>query len=441
MKRKLLLCIVSFFCCNFIYAQTWNIVGSGTNGFCRVLAVYNNQLYAGGDVMNSSSLSDFSLRTHVARWNGTAWDSVGTGISSTVYSLKEFDGGLYAGGIFDTAGGNPAAGLAVYYGGNWSPVIPGAFLNSDVEAFKVHNNELLVGGLFYSSTCGSSDFGRWDGSSWLNCWPDFNGPVFEIEIYNNEIYSGGSFSYAGFVPANNIAKWNGTTWDSLSSGMDNSVNCLAVYNGELYAGGNFTTAGGTPASRIARWNGTAWNAVGTGTNALVATLATHNGELYVGGSFTTAGGNPANHIAKWNGISWSPVGIGLNYGVTSLIEFNTELYAGGFFGGNVVKLVDILTDVERSFANTISLFPNPVITEATINFGNSANRLNVELDVRLFNTLGEQLKHLSINSSSSGNGFSVSIDVSKLAPGIYFVTVTDEKSRVLGTVTRKMVKM
>lgn len=54
----------------------------------------------------------------IARWNGSRWSSLGTGMTDTVNALAWdglaiFSGGyLYAGGYFTYAGGVPAAHIA-----------------------------------------------------------------------------------------------------------------------------------------------------------------------------------------------------------------------------------------------------------------------------------------------------------------------------------------
>ncbi|HLG35423.1 MAG TPA: DNRLRE domain-containing protein [Bacteroidia bacterium] len=89
---------------------------------------------------------------------------------------------------------------------------------------------------------------------------------------------------------------------------------------------------------------------------------------------------------------------------------------------------------ENYFSNAINIFPNPATTEVTINFSKAAR-----CTVQLCNTLGEVLEHraLTPNPSPSGEG-SASIDVSKVVPGIYFITITDEAGNKM---VRKVVKM
>ncbi|MDO8628897.1 MAG: right-handed parallel beta-helix repeat-containing protein, partial [Phycisphaerales bacterium] len=56
----------------------------------------------------------------IAKWNGSAWSALGTGMNAEVYALTVFDGGtgpaLYAGGIFTTAGG-----VSAHYIARWEP--------------------------------------------------------------------------------------------------------------------------------------------------------------------------------------------------------------------------------------------------------------------------------------------------------------------------------
>ena len=239
-------------------AQSWAAVGGGTDGWVASLASYNSELYLGGYfgiVYNTTGPS--ILTNFIAKWNGTNLDSVGRGMDNLVYALTTYNGELYAGGSFTSAGGNPASCIAKWNGSTWSPV--GSGMNA-------------------------------------------NGIVRSLAVYNGELYAGGGFNSAGGNPASRIAKWNGTSWDSVGTGMNDNVYSLAAYNGELYAGGAFSIAGGNFANQIAKWNGTSWSSVSGGTDADVFSLAVHSGELYAGGLFDYVGGFAvqAYSIAKWN---------------------------------------------------------------------------------------------------------------------------------------------
>jgi trimeric autotransporter adhesin len=322
---------------------SWSSLGTGSsngvNGTVHTLTVFDDglgggpALYAGGEFTAAGGVT----ANRVAKWNGVSWSSLGTGtangVSSAVHALTVFDDGsgggpaLYAGGVFTTAGGEPANRIAKWNGVSWSRLGTGSAngLNEWVYTLTVFD----------------------DGSG--------GGPA---------LYVGGQFTTAGGVPANRIAKWNGTSWSSLGTssanglgGVGTAVQALTVFDdgsGEgpaLYAGGSFTKAGGAPANRIAKWNGVSWSSLGTssanGVNEMVHALTVFDDglgggpALYAGGKFTTAGGAPANRIAKWNGVSWSPLGTGsangVNWWVRALTVFDDgsdegpALYVGGHF--------------------------------------------------------------------------------------------------------------
>lgn len=276
-----------------------------------------------------------------------AWNqSIGQpGMSTAVRAMASFQGDLYAGGLFTTAGGASAAYIARWNGASWSAV--GGGMDSDVMALCVFDDgngpALYVGGTFtMAGTLPVNRIARWDGNNWSDVAGGVTGgEVRAMTVFDDgagpALFVGGTFSNAGSVSARRIAKWDGKAWSALSSGMTGtplSVDALAVFNdgsgSALFATGAFTTAGGVAVANIAKWNGAAWSALGSGmTGGKGAALAVFNdgrGEaLYAGGDFTTAGGNQANRIARWNGSEWETLGSGISgglVGVMGLISYN-----------------------------------------------------------------------------------------------------------------------
>jgi trimeric autotransporter adhesin len=225
-----------------------------------------------------------------------------------IKALAVFDDGggpaLYAGGMFDTAGGVPASGIAKWDGATWSPL--GEGMNAGVLALAVAD--------------------------------DGGGPA---------LFAGGGFTLAGGMPANRIAKWDGASWSALGQGMDQGVLALTVADDgggpALFAGGTFTSAGGAPANLVAKWDGGAWSALGSGVppgfGAMIMAMSGFDGgtgpALYVGGLFTSAGGVAAANIARWDGSNWSPLGGGVNLPAGAFARFDDgageALYVGGGF--------------------------------------------------------------------------------------------------------------
>src|SRR5260221_5773104 len=193
-----------------IYAAAYLDVGEGPS------------LYVGGSFAFAGS--DAALR--VARWTGTHWSPLGSGLMGVVRSLVAFDDGsglaLYAGGDF-------LGQVAKWDGTSWS----------------------MVGGGFTVSGFGTANVRA------LAVFDEGSGPA---------LFATGSFAAAGGVPCNGIARWDGSAWSALGSGLAGPAPqgiALGVFDdgtgAALYAGGDFTSAGGVAASCIARWNGAQWS--------------------------------------------------------------------------------------------------------------------------------------------------------------------------------------
>ncbi|MBL8861446.1 MAG: hypothetical protein JNK02_05485 [Planctomycetes bacterium] len=262
---------------------SWSAPGTAPNGPVRVLTTHDDgsgpALYAGGEF---TSIGGLPAVNGIARWNGTAWSSLGSGLNGVAHAAAAFDDGsgaaLYVGGEFSTAGGVPAARIARWNGSGWSAV--GTGFNARVSALAVFD--------------------------------DGTGPL---------LYAAGSFTGLNGQAAARVARWDGVAWSALGTGLSSSAHCLIVHDDgtgpALFVGGNFTTAGGIPSQKVARWRGGAWSAAALPDNPFggeVATFAEYDDgtgtHLYAGGSFGHNGGPPLR-IARWNGGGWVSVGGGM----------------------------------------------------------------------------------------------------------------------------------
>lgn len=314
-------------------------------------------LYAGGNFTTAGGVT----ANGIAKWDGAAWSSLGSGVDDQVRALTVFDDGvgpaLYAGGFFTTAGGVSANSIAKWDGAAWSPL--GSGVSSDlgggtVLALTVFDDgtgpALYAGGSFTTAGGVTADgIAKWDGASWSPLGSGFfDNDIRALTVFDDgagpALYAGGIFSIAGGVSASRIAKWDGTAWSPLGSGVEISVSALTVFDDgtgpALVAGGNFSTAGGVSANRVAKWDGAAWSALGTGVSNSVSDLTVFDDgagpALYAGGFFTSAGGVSANNIAKWDGAAWSPLGSGVNGSVLALTGFDDGTGAALYAGGNFV---------------------------------------------------------------------------------------------------------
>ena len=320
----------------------WQALGSGiasavVYSSVHGLGVYNGELIVGGSFLLAGGVAC----SNVARWDGSAWNSLGAGTDALWLSdLLEYGGDLIAGGAL-VSGGGSCIGVGRWNeaAGTWQA------LGSGVNVAKrliLYDGELVAAGSFTAGD-GTMYHGvaRWAGSAWqaLGPWAaDAGSPNIEaLAVYNGDLIAGGMFTSAAGVPCNNVARWNAAAgaWQPLGAGIDGIVGALTVYRGELIAAGAFATAGGTPCSSIARWNGTAWQPLGAGTDGIVAALAEYDGELIAGGYFTSAGGVACNNIARWDGSTWRPLGAGIGSSgysyVSALGVHNGVLIVGGLF--------------------------------------------------------------------------------------------------------------
>jgi hypothetical protein len=272
-------------------------------------------------------------------------------LNARVNALAVFDDGsgsaLYAGGRFSLGGGSPVGLIARWTGSTWSPLDTGIGITSsfnEVFALAVWDDgtgaALYVGGKFTEAGGQPANYiAKWDGSAWSPLGVGVDLSVRALAVWDDgtgaALYVGGDFDHAGGNQAHRIARWNGATWSTLGMGLlSNGPESLAVFDDgsgpALYACGAFTSAGGVPAGKVARWNGSTWSAVGgTGTNAYAQTLLVHDDgsgpALYMGGAFTSVDGSPCNHIARWNGASWTPLAGGLAYYVQALATYDAGL--------------------------------------------------------------------------------------------------------------------
>ena len=191
----------------------WSTVGTGIFSLLtsiNCLAVYNGSLYAGGtyDWGGVSSYCD------IAKWDGTNWSLLNSQIG-LVYSMAEFNGELYAGGYFTSAGGVPANQIAKWNGINWSAVGSGIDLYSDgywgssVNTLAVYNGSLYAGGYFYSAgAVSTTNIAKWDGTNWSGLGLGTDYWVSSFAPTDSGIYVGGWFNYVGNnIIAHKIAKW------------------------------------------------------------------------------------------------------------------------------------------------------------------------------------------------------------------------------------------
>jgi hypothetical protein len=360
----------------------WSPLDDGMNQTVRALAVYDDgsgaALYAAGDFTMAGGVA----ASRIARWDGLGWTAVGSGLDNIAFALDVFDDGsgpaLYVGGVFQTAFSStgapvPATRIAKWDGSSWSAL--GSGMDNAVTAFAVYDDgsgpALYAGGHFF--TAGGvtvRQVARWNGSRWSAVGGGVGGAtnprVNALTVYDDgsgpKLVAGGYFTTAGGVAANRIATWNGSTWASFGGGVGGSgdsttMRALAVYDAgdgpALYAGGEFANADGALVNHVAKWNGSNWTELDGGVgNAPFVSFVASLGEfddgtgpaLFVGDIFRLAGNVGVSSIAKWRGSEWAALGHGSNGHVRALSVYDDGAGPALVAGGDFTSVGGVLAD-------------------------------------------------------------------------------------------------
>ena len=218
--------------------SSWSALGSGTDFAVLALAVADTNLYAGGSFFNAGG----SNVNFVAKWEGSTWKPLGRGLGGFgapfpfVLSLAVVGTDLYAGGCFSSATNSsgqtvPANFIARWDGSNWSSL--GSGVNSLAFALAPSGDDLYVGGGFntagqktcldiaraYLLTLPNIAMQRSASSEVIVSWPSSNSSGFFLEQC-------GAFS----VPQN----WLSNTFNPTNDGTYKSVILPATNNAQFF---------------------------------------------------------------------------------------------------------------------------------------------------------------------------------------------------------------
>ncbi len=244
-----------------------------------------------------------------------------------VYALADDGAGhLYVGGWFYAIGGQDRANLAkIDAGGSgaadpaWDPA-PSSFvyaLSIDAAGRVYAGGQFdTIGGQTRSHLARLSASGSGAADPAWNPAPDGN-VLALVRDATGALYAGGAFWEIAGQPRRALARFaaDGTfdaAWDAAITG--GSVNALATGNGLLYTGGEFTGIGGQSFGYLARLTTTGTLDAGwhpAPDRAIAAVAVDASGAVYAAGPFTTIGGQPRKMLAKLTGSgsadpAWNP---------------------------------------------------------------------------------------------------------------------------------------
>ena len=211
----------------------WRAMGTGCNGAGAVRAIVeapDGSIYVGGEFTLAGGVANTA---YIAKWNGTAWSALSTGMNSYVYALTvDAAENLYAGGNFTLAGG-------------------------------VANTAYVA---------------KWNGTAWSALSTGMNSRVNALSVdYSGQIYAGGGFTTAGGLPMpDRMAIWSGGAWKAVDINVNDSsafvYAMMPLSDDRLYFGGSWTGSSATSATSAAHNN--------TGTKAYPTVVWTGPGIIW-----------------------------------------------------------------------------------------------------------------------------------------------------------------
>src|SRR5580765_8468654 len=316
---------------------SWNAVTTlaGTSAI-RAMASHLGDLYIGGTFTSVGG----AAATNIARFDGSNWSAVGSGMTGTVNALASHGGALYAGGASLFGAGSGA--LYSWNGSTWSA--PGGGVTSDTPAFGVESlladaSGLVVAGGYLNSVGGLPCAGgpaRWNGTSW-EC---LTRPVGSTGFRNWFVNLGGDLVGTVGQAGSSTSRWNGSSWVSLGDGVQSNAQALGTLGNDLYAFGEFLNTS-LPVSSLywQRWNGTAWSSPDPwepgmrGVTSTIYKLLPFAGTLVALGAFDGVGADDhlvlSKRVASWDGSSWQPLGPALSVVPYDATSFQGDLVVGG----------------------------------------------------------------------------------------------------------------
>lgn len=215
------------------YFYSWTTLLSGPNCVNSLAADDQGNIYVGGSFTNAGGVSGAS---NIARYNGSSWSALGSGVSGAVADL-DYDQGyvnVIGSGVPNyVTRWNVSAGV-------WQT--PGALgVSSAPSNIVADGNDLFVSGLN-----GTNNYmAHWDGSSWstlTNFTP--NESVTALAIQNKMLYAGGRFTQVGVTTVNYITRWTrplyqygiaANNWSELTPFLNYNINQSATITGTALA--------------------------------------------------------------------------------------------------------------------------------------------------------------------------------------------------------------
>jgi trimeric autotransporter adhesin len=279
--------------------------------------------------------------TIIYKWDGSNLNEIGSDIIGEIRAMIIYDGNLVIAGSFQNIDDGSFNNIAIRSGNSWLNLNDGLGNKySIIYSLCLFNDTLFAGGNL--SDNGSNLF-YWNNTIWKQ-YNYFNGPIFCICPFRNELYVSGDFTRVDTTQIKYLAKYSSFVWQSLADSLDGKINKMIVRDNKLYLSGAFYIDQESPFSFIGYFDGNEFHSLGSGVNSYVSDMSFIGSNLYVSGGFDSSGAEPTNKISQWDGENWEPVSL------NNLEGSVLETYGIGKSGASLLifgKFVDVNNNRKR----------------------------------------------------------------------------------------------
>lgn len=265
------------------------------------LAEYDNKLYVGGggelfspDFPAGEQYSMLSFDGDTIRFFEEAPDR-------SVYAFCQYKGNLYIGGSFefgqDSLGNIVPVNQIIRFDGQHTHTLDVGVYGQfpSVKALAVYNGKLYVGGCFSSAgEVAAYSIATWDGEQWAEVPEspfEFDKTInsFAVDTVNNFLYASHVYS---------IRRFNGRRWELVGGEyFSSAIASLCMYHKELYATSiEDVLFGGVNFGKALRWDGSQWALVGQKVTGSPDCFEIIDDTLWVGGVRF----NGMYNLGKWH---------------------------------------------------------------------------------------------------------------------------------------------
>ena len=257
--------------------SAWSSLAASLSGSVWAMTPWDDgggeRLYVGGSFPTAGGVT----ANGIAAWDGVQWHSLGAGITGSfspyVGSMMVFDDGsgekLYVGGRFDTMDGLNTPLIARWDGSTWGQVGSG-LINDDIlfgiESMAVYDDgsgsALYVGGNnFHAPGQPIGNVAKWDGQQWTTVGAKQTGRVTTLSTFDDGnglgLYGGGNampnWKYFARLVSGQWQPVGGGVWNNPAPPWPSTFS-LYVWGDALYVGGSYNLAGSQfPCGCIAAW--------------------------------------------------------------------------------------------------------------------------------------------------------------------------------------------